>query len=505
VRGAPAGEAALATRASSRRDMWPLVLAAALLSFPVALFLWRRSLGVTFFALSGDDFHRALYGWQAAQGDLLPSDLWPPLQFWVQALVLRVYPHPLSVPYLVNLTAATGALAALLALGRGLGLGRGALLVALALAATVPWFVWLSLSGMGEPLFLLGIVAAYAGVAWWRAHGRGWGLWLAAAGLAAAGMVRFDAWGHAVPFSLGVGWLWWRSRPARRHAWLAAAALPWAFPLFWLAWQQARHGNPFYFSQVTRDFWLGMHGPLPLADRLLWQPRDLWLVAGVMLPLGLGGLWLLRRGPGVALLSLMWLASFALLVQSTLGHAISQAHTQRLVVVHALLLAPGAALALARVAERGWVARATAAAVLLALLVSRVGAVPAYPNGLAQDSMLVGSHVGALRGAGDLRPGERIMVEVLFWDYIILHVLMNDPGAVDYDREPTTTIVDGVYVMDDVGNPSVLALPPERLRPELERRKVRVVVAHSERAADGLRPIARETEHAGRFRVFVLN
>jgi hypothetical protein len=57
---------------------------------------------------------------------------------------------------------------------------------------------------------------------------------------------------------------------------------------------------------------------------------------------------------------------------------------------------------------------------------------------------------------------------------------------------------------NDAVNPSALALPPEELRAELARQRVRLVVAYSERAVHHLRPIARETLKVGRFHVFLL-
>jgi hypothetical protein len=92
------------------------------------------------------------------------------------------------------------------------------------------------------------------------------------------------------------------------------------------------------------------------------------------------------------------------------------------------------------------------------------------------------------------------MVEVIFWDYVILPVLMDSPGDVIYDRAPL-----GAHTFDDAHNPSTLALAADELRAELERQQVGLVVAHSERAIEHLRPFARETLQEGRFHVFVLS
>lgn len=496
-----------ATRSARARGRGAALLA----GLPVALFpllalLWRRTVGSPFFALSADDFHRSLYAWEVTRGHLVPSNLWPPLQFWLAALLLQIDPHPLTVLWLLNLAAATAGLACLALLGLTLGLGRGAALAVL-LAASAPWYIWLSLSGLVEPLFFLALLLAYLGVArWCGGGGAGW-LWAAALGLLAAGMLRFDAWGHALAFSLGLAWRWWRAGPARHHTWLLAAGLPWVFPLAWLAWQALAFGSPLYFARVTRSYYLGVFGPQPLLKRLLWQPGDLWALASLTLPLGLAGTWLLRRRPGVPLLALMWLASFALLVQSTLSHTISQNNPVRQVLIHALLLAPGAACLLARLARRGWAGPLLAAALLAGLLVPRALQLPHYPNGLPADTEQVGIHLERLRAQGRLRQGDGVLVEMIFWDYVILQAMTNDPGAVSFDRLPKISpkAKRGEHTLDDETNPSLLALPSGRLRDELARRGVRLVIANSARAAERLAPFAQETFHAGRFRVFLLN
>jgi hypothetical protein len=488
-------------RERPRRERWPLLLIAL---FPLAVAAWRSTLPATFFAVSGDDFHRTIYAWEVTQGNLVPSVLWPPLQFWMEALVLQVYPHALVVPALVNVAMSTVALVCLALLGRALGLSYAGVAIQIVLAATLPWFIWLSLSGLAESIYFGFIALAYLAVARWRASGAERWLWAAAVGLLAAGLLRFDGWGHSLAFSIGAGWLWLRAPRPRPYRWLMAAALPWTFPVIWLIFHYIRSGDPFYFSDVTRNYWLETQGRLPLSTRLLSQVRDLWAVAGVMVPVSLVGLWLMRRRPGVLLLSLMWLCSLALLIQSTLNHTITQNNPIRLIIVHALLLTPGVALALQQLGRRGWGA-ALAAALVAILVFPRLAQVPNYPNGLPPDTMQVGRHIADLRASGQLPMGSPLVIELHFWDYIILHALTGDPGAVVYDREPKLVLKPGgEHALDDATNPSLLARPPEQLRGELANRHVRLVIAYTDRAVANLRPIARETLHADRWYVFLV-
>ena len=487
-------------------DIYAYLITFLVCLFPLLLVIWRQTLHVPFFALSADDFARTLSAWDVTRGRIIPSDLWPPLQFWVEALVLQLYPHLLSVPYIVNVFASTGTVACLVLLGYLLGLSRATLLLQCILIVSIPWFIWLSLSGLAEPLFFMCIALTYVGIAAWQAHHHYWGIWVAALSLLAAGMVRFDGWGYSVVFSLALFWYWWRSTRPRPHVWLLAATIPWIFPVLWLAYNAVKYQNPLYFSEVIRNYILATQGAQTLSTRLLEQPRDLWTVAGITVPFGVVGLWLLYRRPGVTLLSIMWLASFVFLVLNSITYTTASHDTARLVVIHALLLTPSAACTLLWIAGRHRVVAIVVGATVAILVMFRLIQVPLYPRGMPDDVMKVGQHIGELRTLGQIQSHDRILIEVLFWDYVELHVLTNDPGAVIFDRSPTLVIApDGKRTLDDTTNPSILALAPAQLHDELKCRDVHLVVAYSDRAVRNLRSIAKETLHAGRFRVFVLS
>ncbi|GAB4152495.1 MAG: hypothetical protein Fur005_02650 [Roseiflexaceae bacterium] len=408
------------------------------------------------------------------------------------------------MPYLLNLGCSTLALAGIALIGHVIGLRPAQNALAVVLAGSMTWFIWLSLSGLTDPIYLCCIVYGYLGACWWRWRGAPWALWLAAVMFAAAGMARFDGWGHSVVFSLGVLWYWWRHARPRPHWWLIAVLIPWIFPIFWLSRQWLLFGHPFFFSQIVQSYYLAIMGPQPLLRRLTWQVSDLWAIAGPIALIGPFGLYWCWRKPGVAWMTLMWLAALGLLIQSTLSHTISVSHPIRQMVLHAVLLCPGAALIVSKIAERlrWW----PIGLVLIGLLWGRLSALPSYPNYLTSDVQAISSHVGALRTMGIWQPQQKMMVEVLFWDYILLTVLSNAPDDVVYDRAPIPIVTStGEHTMDEIGNPSLLALPPEQLKQQLAARGVVVVVAYSPRAIAHLRPIARQSEQVGRFYAFVLD
>ena len=51
-----------------------------------------RIYGQQFFALTADDVHRTLLALNVLKGDWIPSGVWPPLSFWINALAIKILP-----------------------------------------------------------------------------------------------------------------------------------------------------------------------------------------------------------------------------------------------------------------------------------------------------------------------------------------------------------------------------------------------------------------------------
>ena len=271
------------------------------------------------------------------------------------------------------------------------------------------------------------------------------------------------------------------------------------FPGPWLARQNFIYGNALWYANVTREAWLAAYGPLPLWLRLGWQLGDLLVVANVTLAVGGVGFWLLRRDRGTLLCLGMWAGSLLLLIGSTVSYTISQANPTRLIVVHAILLVPWSALCLERFIQRTtpWAIATTVA--VAALVAGRLIQVPSYPNGLPKDIGQVGSYIRDAQRTGSVDAHAHVLLEVSFWDYVILPVLVGNPDLVLYDRKPL-----GNYTFDDTLNPSLLSLPQEQLRSELEQLGVSVVVVYSEPAVNKLAMFAQVSAKMGDYTIFIL-
>jgi hypothetical protein len=316
-------------------------------------------------------------------------------------------------------------------------------------------------------------------------------------------MTRFDGWGHTLIFSLVVFWMAvGRADGPRKPKLLLWAAAPWVFPIFWLAWQYALHGNPFWFGEVTRNYALLLLGNLSASEKFVMQFRNLLSIAGIGAPLGLMGAFMLRSQPGARALFLMWAFSLAFMVITTLNNAITMAAPTRVMAAHAILLAPCAAKVFDWLyLRRKTVLALAATATLVAIILLRLSALLPYPNGVAPDTDAIGRHmqeIYAQRG----KTG-KTLIEVAFWDYVIFQAYTGDPSNAALDRAPTLVLTQtGEHTLDDATNPSLFALPPAQLASELRRQSVRLVITNTERAAQALGEIAEQVAQEGRYRIF---
>ena len=93
--------------------------------------------------------------------------------------------------------------------------------------------------------------------------------WAAPLLLAAAGLLRPEAW------LLAFAWVAWAApaRPARERVWLVALAL--AAPVLWAAQDLAATGDPFYSLHATRDLAAQLARPRGLGDAVRLAPASL--------------------------------------------------------------------------------------------------------------------------------------------------------------------------------------------------------------------------------------
>lgn len=487
--------------------------------------VWREGLGRDVFALSYDDFLRVAHATDAGMDRLFPSDLWPPLPFWLTSAALAAVPDTRVVPGAVNLAASALGLVSAVFLGRAVGLGprvNAGVVIALGL---LPWWRWLSMSALAEPLTFAPMALAATGLAWSASAAdavgrdrRSSGLWLASAALTVGGMVRYEVWGAAAVFAalllprvrarLGFAPL---PRPV---AWVAGA-LPFVFPAAWMSLEFGWTRDPVYFATIARDNAQlepgAVAGPLALV-------RDVVVSVGPLVAAaGWAAMPVLRRRVGAAEeapctrqqradrdaappLRALVVFTAALLALHALAQlvALTGAHnTPRHYVALAPLLAVLGAVALARLPVR----RAVVIGAAIGLVPLALAGAP--PDAITPEVGAAAEQVRAMRASGVLAPHDRVLVEATPWDCFALAHVIGTPGVVEWDRNPFAVEVGAPErTVDRLANPSLLAQPVAAVQNDLNLRRVGIVVTMTPRGASWTQHVATAVGGRGNVRVW---
>lgn len=513
--------------------------------FALAL-AWRATLGREVFALSHDDFLRTGHAVAVAGDNLLPSDLWPPLPFWLTRLALLVAPDVQTTPGWVNLGCAAVALLGTGLLARRAGLGRAASASAVTLVAALPWWTWLALSALAEPPAAAALVVALAGTIGHARDGNRRDAWLASVALCLGGMVRYEVWGAAVLHSallvpgvrrrLGLTQVAGRGR----SGWVAAAALPWLFPVAWMALELAWNQDPLFFASVARD---NLVDDATVAGTPLHAPRDLFLGTGLLAALaGLGALRALgaegrepsatppgpdgadddrtprgeaRAAAGPAIRVLAGMTTMGLLAQlAAQWMALAGTHnTPR----HYVAWAPAlAVLAVAGGSAWAEAARRTGTSLqarrwALGLGGLLVTALPwtwvgEPPDAVSPEVARVGALVRTVRAGGTLGTADHVLLEAQPWESFALQVVIADPaaglGIVHWDRDPFVALGVAETLADRLENPSLLAQEPAALVGDLQREDIGLLVTATPRGAWHAARVATSVGRAGTWEVW---
>ena len=450
----------------------------------LALWLWRR-IGLPFLPLSFDDFSRTLiaYRWGVWDG------VWLPLPFLVVRGVMRLFPsHWALAPLLVNLFSSSLAMVFLYLFAWSLFNSPLVASFTLLIAASLPWPLWLSISGLPGSLFQCFMIGGFLGLICWLRRDRLVYLLWASTMFALATMTRYESWGFAVCFALIVivrlalaSRLRWRS--------LLVTSPPLVFPVLWGAMNALTHGDPLHFMNAVES----RYSQVQSTDLTWWKnltyyvellPQISPLVFFLVL-IGLGALSVAahRRQNVVLPLLVLWGGGLVSLIVSSLLGAKPTHLPIRVVIVPFLLLTPLAAYAPGWLAQRRpfW-PKVTAFLVMVAVVGVNLSHWDEHPFALSQELKTISEEFNQLWEKGFLGPDDQVLVERRGWDYLAFQVLSGHPDQVWVDSGPPAGLR---WQMA----PVVLSQETPGLEALLRGQKVRLVLVHSPSATAQLQSI----------------
>ncbi|HSM01048.1 MAG TPA: hypothetical protein VK960_01215 [Acidimicrobiia bacterium] len=339
-------------------------------------------------ALSADDFSRVQIAREWAETPQLAHNLvWLPLPSWLNGLGFAVFgsavaTNPMLLTAILNTLAVLAAAAMVGWAGwRLFDSGPGGL-IAFAAVLFTPLAFHVSLSGLSEPIYYVTVAATIAAtIQWFRTGRRGW-LGAAVVALVGAGLCRYEGWTLAAAWMAVVGYHLLRGqdgtliRRIREQRWtLILLAIPMLVPVWWIALNLQRTGDPLFFLRAGRAHYASAYGGAAgIVFRLSDLPLGLWQAAHLVL-IGVGAsIAVHRKNPivraVVAIVGIAWVMLY-------LSSVVSPIHSarERFLFAYAVALAPllaGLPEAARRLSDR--VRRlAVVAAIALAVVVATIG------------------------------------------------------------------------------------------------------------------------------------
>lgn len=325
-------------------------------------------------ALTWDDFTRVQLARQWAVNPVAVPDLvWLPLHTWVLGLAFLVFgslfeQSPMALAAVVHTVALVAAAAVVgrtavrLLSPRAVWEVRvgdaqprrvivtgltptsviGGLLVFAAMLFS-PWGFYLSLSGLGETLYYLAVAIAINGIVRWTRQRSVSGLVIAAGGITAGCLLRYEGWWLAVAWAGVLLFSEFRERGFRHipaAVWLTAGA-PFLVPAAWMVVNLNMTGSPFFFATESARYFLSAYGALEsIPARLFYYPLSLLRSAPLLVPGLMALMFINRANPVVRRLGLVTGVHLALFYATSLVSSAVGAFNERFMFAFVVALVP---------------------------------------------------------------------------------------------------------------------------------------------------------------------
>ena len=438
----------------------------------VAAFVWSSHMAPAGYLLTFDDVWRLIHANESRHGAIAPSQVWPPLQFWVLGVALHFIANAALASKLINLTVTAVTLVQVGRLAAETGQGRIGRYAAAISFGTLPFVLWVAPSALVEPWTLLaGIYALRRARSWWI-DGDSAALRHAFLALGVGAMTRYEAWGWLVLLMVASQLAPRRGRVA--EGWHVSALLAFLFPLAWCAAQFAWSGNPFNFGVFAYDFLIEDHPGQGLWGRTADAAVAMFEVGLPLAVAGLAGSFAATPG-----LRLVWGATLGAALLQVVAHAVGLAGLHNVWRHHlhlAVPLALGAGVLVERAAALG---RPAALGVLSLVLHVQVLHLEWPPVAYEDDLQAVALHLRPMREGVE----GTVLIEATGYEARVLQILLGDMDDARFDRLIDLVPLDRPMTDEERGsNHSLLDLPYRDLAATLQREQVRWIATFTKSA-----------------------
>lgn len=427
-----------------------LLAGALLLHLLLRLELARRG----FVAVSADEFARGIGSGMWASNPTLElrhfASPWLPSEMYMNGLLLRIWPNPFWIPRLTVFAFSCLTLFSFVWLNFLLFESRLAAVANAYLLVLFHWFAWLSATPMLEmyylPFYILGLAFLVRLI---KGQGRYAWLW-GGLSLLVATSFHVQSWLiiaatllGTLPFSLPA---LYKKEWEDSQKWIGFYLISVSFVAFALFAQWRADGAilGFVSQHTTYSLWFYNGYDVAVQEKLLYYPRIvLSQTPQIILLLSIFAIWSLLQEKGSRLrFAPLLLAVFILAIfsYSNVNSGPPSAAPNRYSMLHTGILILYAAYGFKQFVsvpiDGNQVKRLgiIALALVMLLLVSRqqYTRILNFPKGMPSEPLAAGSAMKELMQNDD---GGKIMLELLYWEFLAVEMMINSAESVVYDRE----------------------------------------------------------------------
>ncbi|MBU1134807.1 MAG: glycosyltransferase family 39 protein [Candidatus Omnitrophica bacterium] len=484
---------------------WVVLCGFLLAHFSLAFLLWKKT--GEFFMLAGDDAGKAMTAYGFVEDldfiEMSKTEL-PPVHPWIVGLGYKMYPDLLLVSSLVNTLFGLGVILVLFFLARKLFPHNDCIiLLSVGFITFYPEFIWANLCFQRDSVVRFFILT---GIFFWISYIKDKKrifLLLSATAFLVSTATLYEGWFLTlvfIIFCIKESIVFYREHKRIDFSFIGCIFLSSLYVFWRLYWDYQRYGNPFGYLIVERNQYLYAWASRGFFERLFAYPFHLIEMAPWVFPVAVSMLFLPKRTGRLGWHYLIFVSfGFLVFIISALiqtGYDIH--HAQAPLLLYLIAFLPMASFGIVYLLSK-LKKKAQYTCIFFLVIMFAVINVPSSFNPpkseLRKQAIQTGLILRLLWQKGDMLPEDRVVLEErvdvadnkLSVECYMLRVF--DPRRIISDREWKFVAKNETWTCTAEDNPSTLDLPSDALKAFLRKNGFRIVVVHSDKAAEKLSEI----------------
>lgn len=466
--------------------------------------------------LTADDYSRTVISWDWLQDPRIYSGVWLSPHFWLNGLFIGLFGDLTLGPIIANTIFSILTLVYLYLLVEKIFTKQIAVISCL-VYCVFPFQVWLSVSGMPEPVFFFFVTACIYYFVLWYKHiyeKNSWRYLLAAAvSIALSNMFRYEGWFFTAAFIVLTGVLsYTRLKFTRRfYIYLALSAISSVTILWWLWLNYSDHRDAFFFIKETTKIYAGLSNA-GFLQRAVQYPFFIFYIAPLTTLLGLWKVIQVIRNkrngfkgnyPLLRIFLLFNLVELLFLMLSGISGSGGTNMISRYIVMNAILFFPFALWQLSDLKK--YILIGGSAAIIIFNMIWCFY----YQQAYREDTYEVAYLTKRLMERNYFQPDDKIYFEMVpgYYDIYPLQVISNNPNRFNSDTIPTYFAMDpptSKKTSKKNREEEQLRLNILEVRKFVEQKKIKLFIVRSDLLIDKLRKLSYKSEQIGDYHIFYI-